>query len=122
MSDIIHLSGGFYCTLYRIGHWISPDAQCVTSAPDKHPGLINHDVHFNLVGKHGEVVPIGYSIITGQEHTAEVFDEDGETFADLDAAIRHHAESLIRLTPMPGLRVSKPPRHETWQGKIVTAF
>jgi len=65
---------------------------------------------------------MGLALLTGQSHTALVWDENGETFPTLDLAIRAHAEELLRITAMPGRPIAKPPRYETWQGTTATSF
>jgi hypothetical protein len=108
-----------YCTLFRLGYWCSVDAK-IESEP--HPDMpITHSVDFDLINKFGDHFALGFSIIS--EYTSGDFgDENGETFPSLDAAIRVHAQDLLRLTPMPGKRVCHPPRHETWQGTVTTVF
>jgi hypothetical protein len=109
-----------YCTLYRLGYWASLDAKVEFNGPDE-IGLYTYNVYFVLIGKHGDGMDIGYAIITKTvDDKPEVFDENGETFPDVDAAIRHHAASLMQLTPMPGWRTAKPTRHETWAGEEAT--
>ena len=57
-------------------------------------------VGFVLIGKHGDTVHMGYSVITQPDPTKpDVFDEDGDEFPSLDAALRHHADQLVVVTP-----------------------
>lgn len=123
MSDIKAPATTTYCTLYRIGHWTSLDAKCET-LPEAHglAGLTTHYVTYALIGKHGQTMQLGFSIFTGQSDEAAIWDEDGDLFPHLDAGIRSHADELVQSIPMPGKRISHPPRHETWDGSIQSAF
>src|SRR4051794_8124481 len=51
-----------------------------------------------------------------------VQDEDGKDHSSLDTAIRAVADRIMKITPMPGLRVPKPPRHEGYDLSVETAF
>jgi hypothetical protein len=84
--------------------------------------LIDHKVTFVLINQMGARCEIGYSIITGQTDRLTVFDEDGETFPDLETAVRSHAADLMKVTTMPGSWTDRPARHDTWQGTVATAF
>lgn len=111
-----------YRTLYRIGYWCSLEAKCETQGPDEHD-LFTHSVHLVLVGQFGHRMPMGYCIISQTElGDSDIWDEDGDTFPSLDAAIWAHAERAVKITSMPGRSTSQPMPHETWQGTVVTAF
>jgi hypothetical protein len=49
-------------------------------------------------------------------------DLDSNEVPSLDAAVRAYAEYLIRATAMPGRWVNRPPRHDTWQETVASAF
>jgi hypothetical protein len=108
-----------YCTLARVGYWASLDAKCETSAPDEY-GILSHDISFVLIAQFGDRVYMGFRIINQQGQ--DVWDEDGNRFPNADAAIRAQADAILRITPMPGRRVSDPPRHELSQEEIGVAF
>jgi hypothetical protein len=110
-----------YCTPFRIGYWASLDAECTTRTDEV--GLLDHHVEFRLINKYGESFNLGLSIF-GQPPDGDgyVFDEDGEDFPSLEAAVRHQAEELVRLSAMPVRWVPHPPRHDTWQATVATAF
>jgi hypothetical protein len=108
-----------YCALARIGHWGSLDAKCEMSAPDEY-GILSHCVNFVLIAKFGDRMRMGSCIIS--QHDQAVWDEDGVSFPSVDAAIRAHADDLLKITPMPGRRVSHPARYELGQGEIGAAF
>jgi hypothetical protein len=111
-----------YCTLCRLGYWCSLDAECRTGPCAEFNHLIDHKVTFVLINQMGARCEIGYSIITGQTDRLTVFDEDGETFPDLETAVRSHAADLMKVTTMPGSWTDRPARHDTWQGTVATAF
>jgi hypothetical protein len=75
------------------------------SAPDEY-GILSHCVNFVLIAKFGDRMRMGSCIIS--QHDQAVWDEDGVSFPSVDATIRAHADELLRLTPMPGRRVSHP--------------
>ena len=111
-----------HCTLYRLRYWCSLDAECRTEPCAEFDHLIDHKVTFVLTNQTGIRCEIGYSIITGQTDRRDVFDEDGETFPDLETAVRTHAAQLMKVTEMPGRWTDRPARHDTWQGTVATAF
>jgi hypothetical protein len=111
-----------YCTLYRLGYWCSIEAECRTEPSAEFPELIDHKVTFVLINKFGDRSYIDCSLFTGQTDRLSVFDEDGETFPALAAAIRAHAARLVKITETPGLWRDKPARYDTWQGTVATAF
>jgi hypothetical protein len=113
-----------YCVLARVGHWGSLDAECRTEpcpVLGRH-NIIRHSVTFVLVNGFGDRLYLGFSIITGEADRLDVFDEDGETFASLEAAIRDHADKLLSLKAMPAAWTDRPIRHDTWQDTTATAF
>ena len=114
-------SHGQYCTLYRLGYWCSLDAECRADADAEFPSLIDHDVAFVLINKYGDRSQIGSALITAQTGRG-VFDANGDTFPDLETAVRSHAAKLMKVTEMPGRWTNRPARHETWQGTVATAF
>jgi hypothetical protein len=79
-------------------------------------------VTFVLINKFGDRCKIGYSLFTGQTDRLAVFDENGEAFPALAAAVRTHAAQLMEVTEMPGLWRDRPARYDTWQGTVATAF
>jgi hypothetical protein len=111
-----------YCTLYHLGYWCSLEAKCRTRPCPEFDVLIDHKVTFVLINGFGERHQVGYSILTGQTDRVAVFDEDGETFPDLETAVRSHAADLMKVTEMPGRWRDRPARYDTWQGTVATAF
>jgi hypothetical protein len=111
-----------YRTLYRLGYWCSLEAECRTEASAEFSELIDHQVTFVLINKFGDRCKIGYSLFTGQTDRLAVFDENGEAFPALAAAVRTHAAQLMEVTEMPGLWRDRPARYDTWQGTVATAF
>jgi hypothetical protein len=110
-----------YCTLYRIGHWGSLDAECTTQPAEF--GLIDHSLTFRLINKFGERCHMGSAIIgETRGDDPRFFDEDGERFESLEAAVRKHAEELVKAVAMPGRWRDRPARYDTWQGTLATAF
>jgi hypothetical protein len=110
-----------YCTLYRIGHWGSLDGECETWLDQL--GLTNHSLTFHLINKYGHHIFMGSALI-GETRGGDpyFFDEDGERFDSLEAAVRKHAEDLVKVVAMPGRWHARPARYETWQGTVATAF
>ena len=106
-----------YCTLDRLRYWCSLDAECRTEPCAEFDHLIDHKVTFVLINQTGIRCEIGYSIITGQTDRRDVFDEDGETFPDLETAVRTHAAQLMKVTEMQGRWTDGPARHDTWQAQ-----
>jgi hypothetical protein len=82
-------------TICRIGYWLHVDAMWTTRRDQW--GLTSNYVHFNLVDAHGDCVRVGFNIITTDDTGFVVTDEDGEQFPDLETAIRHHAEELLKI-------------------------
>ena len=111
-----------YCTLYRLGYWCSLDAECRSEPNEALDPLLSHKVTFALINKIGDSSYMGHSIITGYADRPGVFDEDGETFPDIETAVRAHAARLMKVTEMPGRWTDRQPRHDTWQGTVATAF
>jgi hypothetical protein len=113
-----------YCTLYRIGYWASFDAKCETETRAYGASAVpTHTVEFALIGMFGEVTKMGLRLFSQYGvDSPTVIDESGEDFPDLDAAIRAHAASLVRITAMPGLRVFRALRHDLWDRSARTAF
>ena len=91
-----------YRTLYRLGYWCSLEAECRTEASAEFSELIDHQVTFVLINKFGDRCKIGYSLFTGQTDRLAVFDENGEAFPALAAAVRTHAAQLMEVTEMLG--------------------
>ena len=58
---------------------------------------------FVLINQTGIRCEIGYSIITGQTDRRDVFDEDGETFPDLETAVRTHAARSAVMTAVASI-------------------
>jgi hypothetical protein len=77
-----------YTTLYRLGYRGSLEAECHTSPCAELDILIDHKVTFVLINGFGDRSKVGYSIITGQTDRPEVFDENGDTFPNLETAVR----------------------------------
>jgi hypothetical protein len=48
-----------------------------------------------------------------QPETSDAYDEDGDRFPNLDAAVHTHAVKLVRLTEYPTGWIAMPMRHET---------
>jgi hypothetical protein len=113
-----------YCTLYRIGYWASLDAKCKTEVDDYGDfTVLTHNVWYVLIGKYGDVTGMGHFIFSQYDvDDPTVSDEDGKDFPNLDEAIRAHAENLVTITAMPGLRVPSPPRHDLYDESVKTAF
>jgi hypothetical protein len=110
-----------YCTLYRIGHWGSLDAECETWLDQF--GETNHSLTFRLINMFGERCFMGSAHINETRGDDPRFsDEDGEQFESLEAAVRKHAEELVKVVAMPGRWHARPARYETWQGTEATAF
>jgi hypothetical protein len=98
-------------TICRIGYWLHVDA--MWNAGPKDFGLTANYVYFNLVDGFGHAVHAGFSIITTDDAGAVVTDEDGESFADLETAIRCHAEELLKLEWQWTEWQDVPPRHRS---------
>jgi hypothetical protein len=110
-----------YCTLFRVGYWASLDAKCVAETDDDY-GIVTHSVHFTLINEYGARLAMGFCIISEGIIEGRVWDEDGDRYPTVDAAIRAYAAQRFLITPMPGQRVAKPPRHDLWDGSVGTAF
>jgi hypothetical protein len=63
--------------------------------------LIDHKVTFVLINRFGDRCNRGFRIFTGQTDRITVFDEDGDTFADLETAVRAHAAELTHARAVP---------------------
>lgn len=111
-----------YCTLYRLGYWCSLDAECRTEPCAEFDHLIDHKVTFVLIDQTGVRCEIGYSIITGQTDRRDAFDEDGETFPDLETAVPDPRGPTDEGHGDAGRWTDRPARHDTWQGTAATAF
>lgn len=112
-----------YYTLANIGYWCSLDACCETKLEEvglEHT-LVVHHVRYVMLNRFGERLDMGGRIFTHQGLVA-VYDEDGETFPDLEAAIRHHADDMLCVTRLPFHSTPQPMRHKTWQCEEATAF
>lgn len=96
-------------TICRIGYWLHVDAMW-TAERDRHCGLTNNYIRFRLADGWGHSVPVGYSIITTDD-TGLVIDDDGEQFPDLETAIRHRAESSLKLEWQWTGWQDRPPLH-----------
>jgi hypothetical protein len=90
-----------YCTLYRIGHWGSLEAECETWLDQL--GATNHSLTFRLINMFGERCFMGSAHISETRGDVPTFsDEDGERFPDLETAVRAHATELVKVTEIPG--------------------
>jgi hypothetical protein len=56
--------------------------------------LIDRKVTFVLINRFGDRCNLGFRIFAGQTDRITLFDADGDTFADLETAVRAHAAEL----------------------------
>jgi hypothetical protein len=84
-----------YRTLYLRDFWYPLEAECRTKASAEFNKRIDHRVTFVLINKFGDRCMIGHSLFIGQTDRLAVFNEKGETFPALAAAVRAHAAKLM---------------------------
>jgi hypothetical protein len=94
MSDTITTTSPQFRTVCQIGFWLRVDAMWTTAGAF---GLISNNVNFHLVDGFKNTVQVGSRNFTTDDTGRVVSDEDGESFPDLESAIRHHAEALLKL-------------------------
>ena len=107
-----------YASLCRVGSFCSLDVECETEAAAY--GLTANAVTFRLINGIGDRLEIGFAVFA-QAADGRVATDEG-VFADLETAMRAHAAAILKPVEMPGRWRSRPPRHDTAQETIATAF